>query len=91
MQIVVMLAIWVVLGLLIGILAGSIWKGEKPYGEVADYAIAIAASVITGLAGWFVMPMIGIQGSMRFIVAVTEPPLVALFVLWVLRRVKKST
>ena len=71
-------------------MATSIWKQERPYGEAADYVVAIAACVATGFAGWFVLPLIGIEGLVRFAVALLEPPLVALIALWIMRRVKSS-
>lgn len=90
MELMVMLAIWVVLGLIAGLLAGPIWKGNRPLGESADYAIAVAAAVLTGLVDWYVLPLIGLTGTIRFIAAVLEPPLVALLVLWIVRRAKTA-
>jgi len=87
---IVMIIIWVVMGALIGVLAGSIWKGERPYGENGDYIAAVIATVITGFLDWYVLPLIGIEGLVRFIAALTEPPLMALVVLWAMRRFKRS-
>lgn len=90
MEIVVLLAIWVVIGLVIGLLAGSIWKDERPYGEVVDYGLSIVVAVITGLIDWYlVADWFGLEGALKFGVAVLEPPFASLLGLWVIRRIKK--
>jgi uncharacterized membrane protein YeaQ/YmgE (transglycosylase-associated protein family) len=85
-----MLAIWVVLGLLTALVAGNLWPEQRPFGETGDIAIAIVVSVLTGLVDWYILPLINIEGTVRFIAAIIEPPLVALFVLWLVRKVKKT-
>jgi uncharacterized membrane protein YeaQ/YmgE (transglycosylase-associated protein family) len=92
MVLIVMIVIWVVIGLLMGLLAGSIWKGVRPIGEARDYLLSIAVSLITGLLGWYIMPLpiFNIQGAMLFAIAIVEPALVALFVLWLVRKLKKT-
>ena len=89
MGLAVMFAVWVVLGLIVGMVAGMIWKGGKPYGEVGDYAIAVVATVLMGLGVWYIVPLVMEGDLIRFIAAVTEPPLMALFVLWLVRKLKK--
>ncbi|HEY69791.1 MAG TPA: hypothetical protein G4O08_04310 [Anaerolineae bacterium] len=90
LDLIVMIAIWIVIGLLIGVLAGTIWKGVRPLGEVWDYVISIACAVVTGLLDWYVLPLIGIEGAMRFAAAILEPALVSIFALWLVRKLKKS-
>lgn len=90
MQIFVMVAIWVILGLLMGVLAGPIWKGRRPIGEFGDYAVAVVLAILTGLGDWYLLPLLGIEGTIKFIAAVTEPALGALLGLWVVRLVKKT-
>jgi uncharacterized membrane protein YeaQ/YmgE (transglycosylase-associated protein family) len=82
--------IWIVIGVLAGALADPIWKGRRPYGEVADYIVAIIATVVTGLADWYVLPLIGITGTFKFVIAVIEPALVALVALWIMRIIRKE-
>ena len=90
MSIVVLLAIWVVIGLVIGLLAGSIWKGERPYGELVDYGLSVVLAVLMGLVDWYpVADLFNLEGALRFAVAVLEPPFASLIGLWVLRKVKK--
>ena len=90
MTLVVLVAIWIILGLLAGLAAGSIWSEKRPLGDTADYIIAILAAVLTGLADWYILPLIGIEGTVRFITSVIEPPLVSLFALWLVRKLKRK-
>jgi uncharacterized membrane protein YeaQ/YmgE (transglycosylase-associated protein family) len=90
MSILVLLAIWIVIGLVVGLLAGSIWKGERPYGEMVDYGLSIVLAVLMGLVDWYpVADLFNLEGLLRFFVAVLEPPFASLIGLWVLRKVKK--
>jgi uncharacterized membrane protein YeaQ/YmgE (transglycosylase-associated protein family) len=89
MGLVVMIAIWVVIGLLIAALAPNIFKGDRPYGDTMDYIVSIVAMVITGLIDWYVLPLLNIEGALRFVVALIEPPVVALLVLWLMRYLKR--
>jgi len=84
------IAIWVVIGLLMSVLAGSIWKGERPYGEMVDYLVSIVITVLTGFADWYLVPvLINVEGALLFVIAIVEPASVALIALWVLRLVKR--
>lgn len=89
MGVTIMLAIWVIIGLLIGILAGFIWKDSRPISESGDIIVSIIASILTGLADWYLLPLMGMEGAIRFIAAIAEPAIVALLVLWAIRRFKK--
>lgn len=90
LTIVVLIAIWVVIGLLMSVLAGSIWKGERPYGEMVDYLVSIVLTVLTGFADWYLVPVLmNVEGALLFAIAVVEPASVALIALWVLRLVKR--
>lgn len=84
----IMIALWLMLGLIVAALASGIWKAPRPYGETGDYLVAVIASVATGFLDWHVLPLLGIEGLIRFLVALTEPPLVALLALWIMRKVK---
>jgi uncharacterized membrane protein YeaQ/YmgE (transglycosylase-associated protein family) len=90
LTIVVLIAIWVVIGLLMSVLAGSIWKGERPYGEMVDYMVSIVLAVLTGFADWYLVPvLIKVEGALLFLIAVIEPAFVALIALWILRWIKR--
>ncbi len=89
MDIIILLAAMVVVGLVIGFVAGLIWKDNRPIGVTGDYVAAVISSVIIGLLDWFVIPSMGFSDTIKWIGVALEPPLVALIVLWVIRRAKK--
>jgi uncharacterized membrane protein YeaQ/YmgE (transglycosylase-associated protein family) len=88
MEILLVVAAMVVVGLLIGALAGVIWKDNRPIGVRGDYIAAVIAAVVTGLLDWYVIPAMGFSDTLKYIGILTEPPLVALAVLWVIRKAK---
>jgi uncharacterized membrane protein YeaQ/YmgE (transglycosylase-associated protein family) len=89
MTIVVLIAIWVVIGLLMALLAGTIWKGERPYGEIADYAVSIVLAVLMGFVDWYLVPVIlGVEGALLFLISVLEPAATSLIGLWIIRLIK---
>jgi uncharacterized membrane protein YeaQ/YmgE (transglycosylase-associated protein family) len=79
----------VVVGVIIGTIAGLIWKDNRPYGASGDYLIAIAAAVIIGLIDWYVIPAMGFSETMRNIGLMLEPALGALLILWLVRVAKR--
>jgi uncharacterized membrane protein YeaQ/YmgE (transglycosylase-associated protein family) len=88
MEILILVAAMVVVGLIIGALAGVIWKDNRPIGVRGDYIAAVIAAVLTGLLDWYVIPAMGFSDTLKYIGVVGEPPLVALAVLWVIRKAK---
>ena len=79
----------VVVGLVIGYLAGSIWKDERPYGLGGDIGIAVATTIVVGLIDWFVIPAIGFSETIVLLGLASEPALAALLVLWLIRRARR--
>jgi uncharacterized membrane protein YeaQ/YmgE (transglycosylase-associated protein family) len=86
MDIVILFVAMIVVGAIIGFLAGPIFKGERPKGEQTDYIAAIVTTVVVGLMDWYVIPALGFSPTMRLIGVILEPPLAALLVLWLIRR-----
>jgi uncharacterized membrane protein YeaQ/YmgE (transglycosylase-associated protein family) len=79
----------VIVGVLMGVVAGFIWKENRPYGVAGDYIIAIVTCVIIGLIDWFIIPAMGFSDTIRNIGLLFEPALGALLVLWLVRKAKK--
>jgi len=79
----------VVVGLIIGAVAGLIWKENRPYGASGDYFIAVITAVIVGLVDWYVIPAMGFSDTLRNISLFIEPALGALLVLWLIRVAKR--
>ena len=59
MQIVYLVAAMIVVGLIIGWLAGPIWKNKRPIGVRGDYIASVITAVAVGLMDWYVIPAMG--------------------------------
>jgi len=86
MEILYIVLAMIVVGLIIGYIAGLIWKDDRK----GDYTVAVIAAVITGLLDWFVIPMMGFSDTLKWFGVALEPPLVALGVLWLIRYSKRN-
>ncbi len=89
MEILLVIAAMVVVGLIMGAVAGLIWKDNRPYGARGDYIIAVITTVIVGLIDWYVIPAMGFSDTIRNIGLLFEPALGALLVLWLVRVAKR--
>jgi len=82
MEIVYLVLAMIVVGLLMGWVAGLIWKDNRPIGVRGDYIVAVVAAVATGLLDWFVVPAMGFSIGLRNVATAIEPAGMALIVLW---------
>jgi uncharacterized membrane protein YeaQ/YmgE (transglycosylase-associated protein family) len=89
MEIVYLVLAMIAVGLIIGWIAGLIWKDRSPEDARRDYIVAVVATVITGLLDWFVVPAMGFSDGLRNIATAIEPAGMALIVLWLIRKAKK--
>ena len=89
MEILIVIVAMVVVGLVIGALAGVIWKDNRPIGVTGDYLVAVASTIIIGLLDWYVIPLMGFSDTIKIIGIVFEPALGALLVLWIIRKAKE--
>jgi uncharacterized membrane protein YeaQ/YmgE (transglycosylase-associated protein family) len=89
MEIVILIVAMVLVGLLIGWLAGFIWKGQRPIGVRGDYIAAVISAVVIGLIDWFIIPAMGFTITLRNLGVAIEPALGALLVLWIIRLARK--
>lgn len=88
MELLVMLDVWIGVGLLAGWLAGRIWKQPRPIDLRGDLILAGGLALVTGLADWFVLPLLGITGPIAIIASISEPVFVVFVALWVIRKIK---
>jgi len=88
MEIVYLVLAMIVVGLLIGWIAGFIWRDRSPGEARRDYIAALITAVAIGLLDWFVVPAMGFSDTLRNIATATEPAGIALIVLWIIRRAK---
>jgi uncharacterized membrane protein YeaQ/YmgE (transglycosylase-associated protein family) len=89
MQIVYLVAAMIVVGLIIGWLAGPIWKNKRPIGVRGDYIASVITAIAVGLMDWYVIPAMGFSITMRNLGVAMEPALGALIVLWIIRAAKR--
>jgi uncharacterized membrane protein YeaQ/YmgE (transglycosylase-associated protein family) len=90
MQIVILLVAMLVVGLIVGWLAGPIWKNKRPIGVRGDYIAAIITAIVVGLVDWYVIPAMGFSDNLRNLGVAIEPALGASLVLWIIRAAKRS-
>jgi len=88
LNILILLAAMVVVGLIVGWAAGLIWKDNRPMGVSGDYIVAIISAVAIGLLDWFVIPAMGFSETLKLIGVALEPALGALLVLWIIRKAR---
>ena len=91
-SLVVFTVIWLIMGLIIGYYAPSIFKGERPFGLGGDLAISLIATIGVGLLDWYFIGnfMPNLTGIVRIAAYLLEPPISALIVLWVVRYFKNK-
>jgi uncharacterized membrane protein YeaQ/YmgE (transglycosylase-associated protein family) len=89
MPIVILVVVMVLAGLLVGWLAGPIWKGKRPIGARGDYIAAVVTTVVVALVDWYVIPAMGFSETIKYLGLALEPVLGALLVLWIIRQAKR--
>jgi uncharacterized membrane protein YeaQ/YmgE (transglycosylase-associated protein family) len=89
MTLLILLVAMIVVGSIVGWLAGPIWKNKRPIGAHGDYIAAIISAIAIGLLDWYVIPAMGFSDNLRNIGVAIEPALGALFVLWIIRAAKR--
>ncbi len=90
MEIIFVIGAMGVVGLLMGFVAGLIWKDNRPMGVGGDYAVAIISTVVMGLIDWYLIPAMGFSEMMKWLGILFEPALGALLVLWLIRVAKRN-
>jgi uncharacterized membrane protein YeaQ/YmgE (transglycosylase-associated protein family) len=90
MDLIILIVAMVAVGLLVGWLAGPIWKNKRPIGEQGDYIAAIITAIAVGLLDWYIIPAMGFSTGLRNLGVALEPALSALLVLWIIRQAKKA-
>jgi uncharacterized membrane protein YeaQ/YmgE (transglycosylase-associated protein family) len=89
MEILILIVVMIAVGLVMGALAGVIWKENRPIGVGGDYIVAVISTVAIGLIDWFVIPAMGFSETLKLIGVAIEPAMGALLVLWVIRLAKR--
>ena len=89
MEILILVLAMIVVGLLMGFVAGLIWKDNRPIGVKGDYIAAVITTVVVGLLDWYVIPAMGFSDMIKWLGIIFEPALSALLVLWIIRAARK--
>lgn len=89
MQVVILIVAMIAVGLLMGWVAGFIWKNKRPIGVQGDYIAAVITALVVGLLDWYVIPAMGFSTSLRNLGVALEPAISALLVLWIIRAAKR--
>lgn len=89
MEIVILILAMAVVGLIVGWLAGLIWKGKRPIGAQGDYIAAVITALAVGFMDWYLIPAMGFSENLRNLGVIFEPALGALAVLWIIRLAKR--
>ena len=78
----------ILVGLIVGFVAGLIWKENRPLGAKGDYIIGVVAALAIGFIDYYVIPAMGFSDTMRWAGVATEPWLGGLLILWLVRYAK---
>jgi len=89
MMLVIIIIAMIIVGLIVGALAGIIWKDNRPIGVKGDYIAAVISAIVMGLIDWYLIPALGFSDFIRNLGVISEPPLAALLVLWIIRKAKQ--
>jgi len=89
MNVFILIVAMIVVGLLMGWVAGFIWKDNRPIGVQGDYIASVITAIVIGLIDWFVIPAMGFSDNLRNLGVALEPAIGALIVLWIIRAAKK--
>lgn len=88
MEILILIVAMVIVGLVMGAVAGLIWKDNRPIGVQGDYIASVIAAVVMGFIDWYLIPAMGLSDTIRWIGVILEPPFASLIVLWIIRKAK---
>ena len=90
METLLVIGAMLLVGVLIGFIAGLIWKDNRPIGVRGDYIVAVLSTVVIGLMSWYIIPAMGFSDTLKWLSLLTEPALGALLILWLIRVAKQN-
>jgi len=88
MEILILVAAMVVVGLIMTYVSKLIWKDELPVGMPNAYIVGIATTIIVGLLDWFVIPAMGFSDTLKYLGIASEPALSVPLVFWIIKKAR---
>jgi len=88
MEILILVAAMVVVGLVMTYVSKLIWKDALPVDMPTAYIIGVVTAVAVGFVDWFVIPAMGFSDTLKYLGAATEPALSVPLVLWIIKKAK---
>ena len=90
LQVLIIIGIMIVYGLIIGFVAGLIWKKNRPIGIKGDFIVALLSTIGFGLLEWYLLPALNFSQTIRVIGVLVEVPFIALAILWLIRYMNRN-
>jgi hypothetical protein len=75
MEIILLIAAMVVVGLIMTYVSKLIWKDELPVAMPNAYIVGIVTTIVVGLLDWVVIPALGFSDTLKYLGAALEPAL----------------
>jgi uncharacterized membrane protein YeaQ/YmgE (transglycosylase-associated protein family) len=88
MEIVLLIAAMVVVGLIMTYVSKLIWKDELPVGMPNAYIVGVVTAVVVGLLDWFVIPAMGFSDTLKYVGVASEPALSVPIVFWIIKKAR---
>jgi hypothetical protein len=88
MEILILVAAMVVVGLIMTYVSKLIWKDELPVGMPNAYIVGIVTTIIVGLLDWFVIPAMGFSDTLKYLGIASEPALSVPLVFWIIKKAR---
>lgn len=88
MEIVLLIAAMVVVGLIMTYVSKLIWKDELPVGVPAAYLVGVVTAIVVGILDWVIIPAMGFSDTLKYVGAALEPALSVPIVFWIIKKAK---
>jgi hypothetical protein len=88
MEIVILIAAMVVVGLIMTYVSKLIWKDELPVAMPNAYLVGVVTTIVVGLLDWVVIPAMGFSDTLKYIGIALEPALSVPIVFWIIKKAR---
>jgi hypothetical protein len=88
MEIVILIAAMVVVGVIMTYVSKLIWKDELPVAMPNAYLVGVVTTIVVGLLDWVVIPAMGFSDTLKYIGIALEPALSVPIVFWIIKKAR---